>query len=251
MRKFFSHLAICVTAILVIALCGCEDLGAYADRDDYYSSFGNVILIDSVSREEIPKSVSEYFYNEESRKDFLEGEERILPAEYLYVAIPLNRSIDMDSLALYMHSEDDVTVYISVYVIGEKEWKEITGKANEEPSAGGSGADTSDPETGEITYGEPSLESKIGDTGVHLQNGKWSSFVLDVFTVSGTTQKSIQIEQGQYLLLQIQNNALGDGKQPYVDPESGLALARAKITMTNLLIRALDVGRGDNALGGD
>ena len=242
MRKFFSHLAICVTAILVIALCGCEDLGAYADTDDYCSSFGDIVLIDS-AREEKPYSVSKYFYNDESRKDFLEGEERVLPKEYLYLAIPFNNSIDMDSLALYMRSEEDVTVYISVYRIAKTEWDEIRGKANEKNSEDG----FSDPENSEIIYGEPNPESKIGDIGVHLQNGKWSSFVLDAFNSNGTTQESIHITKGDYVLLQIRNNS----DTSAFDEETDLELERANITMTNLLIRALDVEHGDNSQGGD
>ena len=245
MRKFFSRLAICLMAILVIALSGCEDLGAYADTDDYCSSFGAIVLIDSASREEKPYSVSKYFYNDDSRKDFLEGEERVPPKEYLYLAIPFNNSIDMDSLALYLHSEEDVTVYISisVYRITKKEWDEIRGKTNEENSEDGSG----DPENSEIIYGDPNPESKIGDIGVYLQNGRWSSFVLDVFKSNGTTQKSIHITEGDYVLLQFRNNSDASA----FDEETGLELERANLTMTNLLIRALDIERSDNSQGGD
>ena len=241
MRKFLSHLAICVTAILVIALCGCEDLGTYSDTNDYCSSFGDIVLIDS--EEEKPYSVSKYFYNDESRKDFLEGEERVLPKEYLYLAIPFNNTIDMDSLALYLRSEEDVTVYISVYRITKTEWNEIRGQTNEENSEDG----LSDPENSEIIYGEPNPESKIGNTRVHLQNGKWSSFVLDVFKSNGATQKSIHITEGAYVLLQIRNNS----DTSAFDEETGLELERANITMTNLLIRALSIEYGNNSQGGD
>ena len=243
MRKFFSHLAICVTAILVIALCGCEDLGAYADTDDYCSSFGDIVLIDSASREEKAYPVSEYFYNDESRKDFLKGEERVPAKEYLYLAIPFNNSIDMDSLALYVHSEEDVTVYLSVYRITQNEWNKIRGKINEENSEDG----FSDPENSEIIYGEPNPDSKIGDTKVHLQNGKWGSFVLDAFKSNGATQKSIHITEGDYVLLQIRNNSDASA----FDEETGLEIERANITMTNLLVRALDIEHGDNSQGGD
>ena len=51
MRKFFSHLALCITAILVIALCGCEDLGEFADVEEYYSSFGDIVVINGITNE--------------------------------------------------------------------------------------------------------------------------------------------------------------------------------------------------------
>ena len=40
-------------------------------------------------------------------------------------------------------------------------------------------------------------------------------------------------------------------KQTYVDQLTGLELPKAEITMTNLLIRALDVKNGDGAQGGN
>ena len=67
--------------------------------------------------------------------------------------------------------------------------------------------------------------------------------MLDTFNVLGTTQKSIQIKDGQYILLQFRNNsgvrsALAEGG-PLVDKISGLELEPAGFTMTNLLVRAL------------
>ena len=37
-------------------------------------------------------------------------------SDYVYMAIPFEKTIEMDTLALYLHSEDDVSVYISVYI---------------------------------------------------------------------------------------------------------------------------------------
>ena len=77
--------------------------------------------------------------------------------------------------------------------------------------------------------------------------------MLDVFKMDGKTQKSIQINDGQYILLQIRNNSgvrvFNEEKKAYVDQLTGIELPSAEITMTNLLIRALDVKNGDEAQG--
>ena len=43
--------AICIMAILGIALCGCEDLGAYEDTNEYYGSFDDIVMIDGQTKE--------------------------------------------------------------------------------------------------------------------------------------------------------------------------------------------------------
>ena len=56
-----SLFVLCITAILWVALCGCEDLGTYEDTEEYYSSFGDVVLIGGTTRDEDEYSVSKYF----------------------------------------------------------------------------------------------------------------------------------------------------------------------------------------------
>ena len=90
---------------------------------------------------------------------------------------------------------------------------------------------------------------------VNLKKGKWNSFLLENFKVDGAFQKSVQINDGQIVLLQIRNNSgvrvFDTVTQTFVDPVTGLELEKAEITMTNLLVRALEVISGDNSEGGD
>ena len=66
---------------------------------------------------------------------------------------------------------------------------------------------------------------------------------------------SIEIQKGQYILLQIRNNSgvriFDEEKQAFVDPQTGLELSRVQLTMTNLLIRALNVTTEGDAQGGE
>lgn len=240
-------IALCITATLVVALCGCEDLGAYGDTEKYYNSFGDIVLISGASRVKNEYSVEKYFYNKESREEFLAGEDGaykgVEHSDYVYMAIPFESTIDMDTLALYIQSQEDVTVYINVYVTNTipSKWKPVTGNVkniNEK-------ADT--------LYDDPDPQTRIGECTVHLEKGKWGSFLLDRFNLNGTAQKSIQIKEDQYVLLQIRNNSgvrvYNAEKQAYVDPQTGLELQKAEITMTNLLIRALDIKNSNKTQG--
>lgn len=259
MRKLLSRLALCTLAILAVAMCGCEDLGEYADTEEYYDTFGDIVLINGTTKERINCSVADSFYNEESRENFLEGsDKRVKHADYVYIAIPFESSIDMDSLALYMQSKNDATVYINVFVTDEipSDWKSI---ADNESNSGGSdkGTEASSEANEDETkkYDDPSPDTRVAETTVHLKSGKWSSFVVDAFNIGGQIQKSIQIDDGQYVLLQIRNNSgvrvFDKSKGIYVDEQTGLELQKAEITMTNLLVRSLDTTKGEKRQGGE
>ena len=263
-----AAIALCITAILGIALCGCEDLGEYDDTQEYYNSFGDIILIDETSREGY--SVADYFYNKESREDFLEGDDGaykgVEHSDYVYVAIPFRSDIEMDTFALYIHSREDVAVYINVFVIDEvkipSDWKKLS---DNEVNSAGTGNEVNPAGTGEATDGEsgddtqqqnkvyddPDPETRIGEITVFLKKENWDSFALDRFDVNGASQNSIEIKNGQCILLQIRNNSgvriFDKEKQCYVDPQTGLELQKAEVTMTNLLIRALDIKNGNEA----
>ena len=262
-RVIKACIALCATAILVIAVGGCDDLGVYGDTTEYYSAFDDIVLIGGTSREEDSYSVEDYFYNEDSRENFLSGEggtyEGVEHSDYVYMAIPFESDIEMDSLALYIQSENDVSVYINFFVTEEipSEWKSLADLASEN---GESEEGSTENESGEETeeekkvYDDPDPQTRIGETTVHLKAGNWNSFVLDQFEIDGETQKSVDIKDGQYLLLQIRNNSgvrvWNETKQAFVDPQTDLELQKAEITMTNLLIRALELTNNSEVQGG-
>ena len=255
--------ALCITAILAIAVCGCDDLGEYEDVEEYYGSFGDIILVSASSGDDEDYSVEDYFYNEESREDFLAGDdgayEGVPYSDYVYMTIPFESNIDMDTLALFMQSKNNVAVYINIFVVDDSEWDDILNGEDSseetegtEGSAGAEGTEGSEPQ--EPVYDVTDLSAKVGEIVVYLEAGKWGSFVLDEFTVDGKIQRSIQINDGQHVVLQIRNNcgvvAFDEDTQTFVDPQIGIALDKAELTMTNLLIRALDVVNADETQGG-
>ena len=263
-RKLTAFLAACITAILWIALCGCEDLGAYENTEEYYASFGDVVFLGGAAKEGMAYSVEEYFYNDESRENFLTDKNGVYKgveqSDYVYVAIPLNKDIKMDSLAMYLMARDDVTLYINVYITDTipQNWKKTEEiDAGGEESAEGSDeafeyisdeslAESEEGGTEEEVpeYDDPAWETRVGEITVYLKGGVWNSFTLDSFNVNNTRQSSIQLGAGQFILLQIRNNSgvreYNEANGTYQDPQTGLVPERAEITMTNMLIRALD-----------
>lgn len=235
-RKIVACVAICITAILGIAVCGCDDLGAYEDTKEYYDSLGNVVFLGGAAGNGKSYPVEDYFYNDQSREDFLVDEDGkytgVVQSDYVYVAIPFDKDIQMDSLAMYVQAKNDVTVYMNVYLIDEdnlpSNWKKLS---------------DSNASNGEQKYDDPDPKTRIGEITVHLRGGSWDSFLLDFFKMNGNNEKSISVEAGQCILLQIRNNSgvreLKNGL--YVDPQTGLELDKAEITMTNLLVRALKI----------
>ena len=254
-RKVIACVAFCIMAIFMIALCGCDDLGAYESTEEYYASFGEITLLGGAAGNGKKYSVEEYFYNEESREDFLTGNDGkyhgITHSDYVYMAIPLNDDLNMDSLALYLQSINDVTLYINVYITNKipTNWKTI-----EEADASKLSAEAFEYKLNSATpyanesegesYDDPDYKKRVGEATVYLKGGKWNSFTLDTFKINEAYQKSIQLEKNQYILLQIRNNSgvrdLDKETGLLVDPQTGRVLEKANITMTNLLVRAID-----------
>lgn len=320
-RIIKSCTAICIAAIFMIAACSCGDLGDYDTVEQYYSSFGDVVLIDGESKQENRYSVEEYFYNKESQDNFLSGEDGayrgVTRDEYVYMAIPFERNIKMDTISLFLQSYSDVTVYINVYLtsdipsnlkgiedVGKEYETEIVyvqkqpeqdtfetetagndGEVNsdgaqasdyaedsldrtegEEPTDSAHEADTESEELTDaayeteteiikIEYDDPDPETRIGEITVHLKAGEWTSFTLDSFDLNGSRESSVQINMGQYILLQIRNNSgvrvFDEQQKLYVDAQTGIVPQRAEITMTNLMIRALSVDDPMKQQGGE
>ena len=294
-KTVITCVALCIMAILWVALCGCDDLGAYEDTTEYYDAFGEVVMINGESGQVEEYEVEEYFYNEDSREDFLVDDDGnyygIEHEKFVYIAIPFEKDIDMDSLALYMQSMDDAAIYMKFYVVDKLPLnfrpigdKLIAGDETDDTQNGGTetgGTQTDGTETGgsengdgnetgdgtsggesggnteneKPKYDDPDYSASVGEIVIHLEKEKWNSFVLEQFKVNGEKRESIQINEDQYLLIQIMNNSglrvFDEEKNAFFDPQSELELKEASITATNLLIRALDIKDGNEEQGGE
>ena len=260
-KKSYALAAVCIMAALWVALCGCDDLGDYTDVEEYYGTFGDIVLIEGRTKEENSYSVEEYFYNEASREDFLKGEDGayngIAHSYFVYMAIPFENSIEVDSFALYIQANSDLTLYINVYAVDKipSNWRPVT-DGKPEDGTGDGADDGSDTEgSDEEAYDDPAPETRLGEVIVHLKKDNWDSFAVESFIIDGQPKGSIKIEDGQYLLLQFRNNSgvriFDNEAGVFVDPQTGKELQRAEITMTNMLVRSLNTDSENEAQGGE
>lgn len=257
-----SLVAACTVAGLMLATCGCEDLGAYEDVNEYYSSFGNVTLIKG-DKSDSDYSISDYFYNEGSREDFLEDKDGAYSgvpiSDYVYMAIPVETGMQMDTLALYMYSDLTQTIQMSMFIVDKlpenpKCLDDIVLDENGDPvlDENGNLVGKTEQETDdegnpieEVVFDDPDPATRIADFGIRLNGGKWDSFLVDKFSVGGKSNSSVWVDEGQYILIQFRNNSgirIYDGDtQSIIDEIIGVPLERAEFTMTNLLVRALEL----------
>ena len=111
--------SISVAAILAAALVGCFDLGDFSDEADYYAAFGDVRLVyqnPNTKEKDVEKedySIQDYFYNKNTGEDFAYGDPKdedpdegkdIPQLSYVYMAIPVQRDMRVDSVALYFNA---------------------------------------------------------------------------------------------------------------------------------------------------
>ena len=246
LKKFVS---ISVAAFLTAALVGCFDLGDFEDEADYYDSFGDVCLVYQ-DPEETEKDVEtedydiqDYFYNKNTGNKFTYGDPKdedpdegkdIPQLPYLYMAIPVNRDRDVESIALYFNATQTCSLDVFVYVVedlpdggdfsdvrllGEPEFQQK--HEGDEPLYDENGK----PIQELIEYSDPADDLIVAKTTIHVKEGEWVPLMVETWDVGDVAK----IKESQYILLRfINNGGLNDGVNPSV-----------AFRVTNLLIRAI------------
>ena len=246
LKKFVS---ISVAAFLTAALVGCFDLGDFEDEADYYDSFGDVCLVYQ-DPEETEKDVEtedydiqDYFHNKNTGNKFTYGDPKdedpdegkdIPQLPYLYMAIPVNRDRDVESIALYFNATQTCSLDVFVYVVedlpdggdfsdvrllGEPEFQQK--HEGDEPLYDENGK----PIQELIEYSDPADDLIVAKTTIHVKEGEWVPLMVETWDVGDVAK----IKESQYILLRfINNGGLNDGVNPSV-----------AFRVTNLLIRAI------------
>lgn len=250
--RFFGALAVLVA--LTFALSGCFDLGDFEDEEDYYACFGDVGLI-AQDEKKNDYSLKDYFFNKESVNDF--GGNIVLPSAYIYLVLPLNKDMEIDSFSLYLCAESEAKIRYSLflcdsvpsnicrydeflYQIEEDEEgnPRYDGQGNpvfvQEKDGDGNLVYNEDgsPKYVEIVYDDPPASEAVSSGEVDVKEGGWCSFTASQWTTAGGSAKTLSVVSGEYMLVRFENNS-GLGKK---DGEE-----KVSFKTTNLMVRALGV----------
>ena len=246
LKKFISTN---VAAVLAVALAGCFDLGDFSDEEAYYAAFGDVelvyqnpdALLKDVETEEY--SIQDYFYNKNTGEDFTYGDPKddesdegkdIPQLSYVYMAIPVQQDMSIESFVLYVNARQTCTLDVSFYVVdelpdggdfthvmllGDPEYQPKLDE-DDAPILDGNG----DPMYELVLYSDPHESLLVSEGKAHVKSGEWVALMVDAWK-SGDT---LEIKESQYLLLRfINNSGANKGESPAVE-----------FRVTNLLIRA-------------
>ncbi len=248
----FAALALATAAVFASSGCGFYDLGEFEDEEDYYSSFGNVGLI-AQNGTQNDYSLKKYFYNEHSVNDF--SGDIVEADEYVYFVLPVEKTMELDSVALYVYAEERATVRYSVFLTDtvptnlrnydaplyvQEEDEEGNPKFDEEGNPVYEQEEDADgnpkfdeegnPVYEKIPYDDPAAETAAATGSFTAKANQWDSFTVEKWkSDAGKTADTVEAEAGTYVLIRFENNS-GYGK----DAE----LQRIPFRATNLLVRA-------------
>ncbi len=239
-KIFLKKLIFLCVAVFISATCvGCFDLGDFSDETEYYDSFGDVGLVyqdpdvPEKSIEEDEYSIQDYFYNKNTGENFSYGDPKddepdegkdIPQLPYVYMSIPVERDLKIESLALYFNTTktctfdvvlylvDDLPDFSNIWLLGEPEYQQ---------KEDGDGEMVDE----KIEYSDPDDSKIVARASVQAKEGEWVSILVDEWN-SG---KRLEVKESQYLLLRFVNNC-------------GISAEKDSLVSfrtTNLLIRAI------------
>lgn len=230
-KRIFSLILV---ALSMLIFSGCYDLGKFEDDESYYSSFGDVRLINQEGATSAKDySFKDYFYNEKSINDF--AGDIVESSEYIYLVLPAKSDFFLSEFSVYLKSEQVGKLYFSLFItdsIPENIRRYNDPKTKEKKNDAGEVIYDSEgnPVLEDISYGDLSIEDSIYQGSVGLISGKWTSFTAKLMTKHSTDKIKYSVANGDYIIVRFENN-------------SGLGFDegynKLSFSLTNLLIRAL------------
>ena len=241
-----------VAAVLAATAVGCFDLGEFSDEEAYYDAFGDVQLVyqnPSAAEKDVESedySIKDYFYNKNTGEDFTYGDPKdedpdegkdIPQLPYVYMVIPAERDMMVESLALYFNALQTCSLEVFFYVVddlpdggdfetiwllGEPEYQQKLDE-NKKPMTDENGLPIYGDE--KIEYSDPDDSLMVAKTTLRVKEGAWVSLIVDDWSKGNP----MDLKDGQYLLLRFVNNS---GANTAGNPS-------VAFRVTNLLIRAV------------
>lgn len=240
---------VCVAIIMLVTCTACFDLGDFEDEEEYYNSFGDIGFVyqnpNATEKDVLTKdySVSDYFYNRNTGEDFTYGnpeddepdEGKDIPVlPYLYMVVPVEKDLTIDSLAFYFLANGAGSLRIEVYLLNElpdggdftnvKLFGDPERKEKLDDEGNPVLDENGNPVYEEIEYSDPDEQYLVAKGTAHVNSSEWKSFMIERWN----GQEDVLVKDSQYLVLKFVNN--GGYKQ-----ESDPILS---FKSTNMLVRA-------------
>ena len=219
LKKSVKRVLAAVLATMCVLFVSCApDLGDVENEEDYDNKFPGVKFVKSdisVSEMKIGELYNESAVNNFNDKNFESPTES---DEYKYMAVFVREDEDLSvkEFAIYLRSEEDVTLDICVYRAAELPEIIATGDSDKDfktsASTGEFGESSESPSAVEKkelkTFDEPTRENAVAEISVPLKAGKWVSFSVRTWKTDDGQKSSILLEKGSCLLFQFRNNCV-------------------------------------------
>ena len=197
-KKVF-FLIICIT-LLSLTLVGCYDLGDATETDEEYCELYPEIKV-IYGSDDVDSYDMEDFYNKEAVNDFKSPMDEDDRHYYSYLAIKVAKDISVGSIAVHFDSTTADTLSISYYVLDASDLpsKIYTGRGGKYTK---------------VQCNEPKAEDAIGASTCKLAGvaDKWQAAMLTEWKNGDATSKRHSVQEGQYIVLRINNNCYDPAK---------------------------------------
>ena len=188
---------------LFISGCG-PSLGVFEgdDGENYYDSFGDVKgLYDGGSKSyDIKKSLS----NDTTINHFSweKDEYKVETDPYLYLILPFEAQLKIQSIVLFFYTTENVTVELSAFYFVNETFAPQKIKYLSSPDT-----EIVDDHEEEIEYDDPKKETSIVNGTMSLYKEEWNSFVFGSFNQDGYNDGYLHTGIDGLLYLRIENNS--------------------------------------------
>ena len=199
---------IALSLAVILSFTACVDLGIFNAEDDYqslYDSIGDVEgLFDGGSHSYDLKASLFNSYSLETL-GWEDDDDKVASEEYVYIVIPFEAALRIESVALFMNSADPRELEISAFYFESSTLAPEKIKYKSSPDTEIVVIDEVETER-EIVYDDPAKNDRIAGAFCYA-NGDWGSFVLDNFAQKGYMDGYLHTGIGGSLYLRIESNS--------------------------------------------
>jgi|GEM_PF-670018 len=234
-KRLIGYVCLTLSLVLSFSLTGCFDLGIfegeYGEYQDYYDAFGDVegIFYGGSHTYDVEESLfNEYTVN---YLDWDDSEE-VESEEYVYIVIPFEREMKIESIALFISADtldllDINAFYYESDIFAPNKIKFKSSPDTEIVKVEDENGNEIEQEV-EIVYDDPAPETSVARTICEPFEDDWSDFILSDFDQEGYNDGLLHTVDNGLLYIRINNNS-------GLFPES----TACSLKFINLLVRAV------------